>query len=186
MVQWLYHNLYFLEADFLGGKNLQNQFSVPQLLSRMGNGNFFCRESFPDTLTLKVNRIFPLIPMPAFGETHQPVYNRSVTDLFNCVTQSELHCSPSLSTHVEGYHGLCFSYLFVPEGLRNDILTALDEIHITYTEKPEWLWHWYHSLTAEMEGERRVYVQKKILCLKILRIIYTLNINFYLYLSVRV
>lgn len=140
---------------------MQNQFPVPQLLSRMGNGNFFSRESFPDTLTPKVNRIFSLISVPAFGETHQPVYNNvSITDLFDCVSHSELYWSSSLSTHIEGYHELCFSYLCLPEGLRNDILTALDQIHITYTEKSEWLWHWYHSLTAEMESER-VDVQKR-------------------------
>lgn len=44
--------------------------------------------------------------------------------------------------------------------LRDDITTALDQIHITDMEKSEWLWQWYHSLTAAIEGERRVDVQK--------------------------
>lgn len=121
----------------------------------MGNGNCFSRESFPDTLTLKVNRIFSFISVPTFEETHQPAHNNvNATSLFLLLTLWTLLVTSQLTLNeiLE-----VFLYLFVLEGLKNDIVTASDQIHITYVicqKKSMTIIPWYHSLTAEMKDER--------------------------------
>jgi len=113
----------------------------------MGNGSFL-KSIFPSYSDTGSLISVPRFWVNASANRQQLKYNWSI-QLLVCQNST----GHLLSAHTGGYYGFCFSYLFLPEGLKNDILTALDQIHITYAEKPERLWHWYHSLTAGMDGE---------------------------------